>query len=36
VSQVRSAFVDGLALAMVIAAATVAAVALFVYWRAPE
>jgi EmrB/QacA subfamily drug resistance transporter len=35
-AQAQSAFVDGLGLAMVIAAATVAAVAAFVFWRAPS
>jgi EmrB/QacA subfamily drug resistance transporter len=35
-AQAQSAFVDGLGLAMVIAAATVAAAAVFVLWRAPR
>jgi hypothetical protein len=32
----QSAFVDGLGLAMLIAAGTVAAAAIFVFWRAPS
>jgi hypothetical protein len=32
----QSAFVDGLGLAMVIAAASVAVAAVFVFWRAPR
>jgi EmrB/QacA subfamily drug resistance transporter len=36
VGQAQSAFVDGLGLAMVIAAAIVAAAAVFVFWRAPR
>jgi EmrB/QacA subfamily drug resistance transporter len=35
-AQAQAAFVDGLGLAMLIAAATVAAVAAFVFWRAPR
>ena len=35
-AQAQSAFVDGLGLAMLIAAATVAAAAVFVFWRAPS
>jgi hypothetical protein len=35
-AQAQAAFVDGLGLAMVIAAATVAATAAFVLWRAPR
>ena len=35
-AQAQAAFVDGLGLAMVIAAATVAVVAGFVFWRAPK
>jgi EmrB/QacA subfamily drug resistance transporter len=35
-SQAQDAFVDGLGLALVIAAASVAAAALFVLWRAPQ
>jgi EmrB/QacA subfamily drug resistance transporter len=35
-SQAQSAFVDGLGVAMLIAAATVAAAAAFVFWRAPS
>jgi EmrB/QacA subfamily drug resistance transporter len=35
-AQAQSAFVDGLGLAMVIAAATVGAAAVFVRWRAPR
>jgi EmrB/QacA subfamily drug resistance transporter len=35
-AQAQAAFVDGLGLAMLIAAATVAAVAVFVFWRAPR
>jgi MFS family permease len=36
VGQAQSAFVDGLGLAMMIAAATVGAAAVFVFWRAPR
>jgi EmrB/QacA subfamily drug resistance transporter len=35
-AQAQAAFVDGLSLAMVIAAATVAVAAVFVWWRAPS
>jgi EmrB/QacA subfamily drug resistance transporter len=35
-SQAQSAFVDGLGLAMVIAAASIAAAAVFVFWRSPS
>ena len=35
-SQAQSAFVDGLGLAMLIAAASAVAVAMFVFWRAPR
>jgi EmrB/QacA subfamily drug resistance transporter len=35
-AQAQAAFVDGLGLAMLIAAATVAAAAVFVFWRAPS
>ncbi len=36
VGQAQSAFVDGLRLAMLIAASTVAVAAVFVFWRAPR
>jgi hypothetical protein len=35
-AQAQSGFVDGLGLAMLIAAATVAAAAVFVFWRVPR
>jgi EmrB/QacA subfamily drug resistance transporter len=35
-SQAQSAFVDGLSLAMIVAAASAAAAAAFVFWRAPS